>query len=191
VNSITALNVAFTENFDSMGPATSSASSQMPPGFAWSTSGAWIEDNQGTNRAGGTTGADAMNGSSAGGRYNFGNGVTASATDRALGFLTSGSYPDPPSPLSYIVRITNNTGSAIGSLAISFDYEKYRSGTRAFNWTFFHGATVTPGISATAGDQSYAADTNTTTVPNPPTSISKSFTLTGLTADVRERERAQ
>lgn len=175
VNSITALGVAFTENFDSMGTVVNA---QIPPGFAWANDPpAWIEDNQVINLAAGTTGTGVLTGSSGGGRYNFASGVTATATDRALGILNSGSFA---SPHSYTVRITNNTGFTINSLAIAFDYEKYRSGTRQFDWTFFHGSTTNPATAATAGDQSYAADANNTTVFNPPTSISKSFTLSGL-----------
>jgi hypothetical protein len=37
-------------------------------------------------------------------------------------------------------------------LNISFDYEKYRAGTRAWNLTFFHGNTVNPTIAETTGD---------------------------------------
>lgn len=169
---ITSNGTAYTENFDGMG---SSATATLPTGFRSGTD--WNSGATATTLAAGTTGSGALTGSSSGGIYNFGNGVNASATDRSLGFLNTGSFT---SPRSIILKITNNTGGTIGSLSIAFDYEKYRSGSRAWDWTFFHGNTITPSISATAGDQSYAADAGNTTINNPPTTISKSFTLTGL-----------
>ena len=175
--SITSTGTAFTQNFDGM---ASSSTATLPTGFRVNGNNAapnWSTGTTATTVAAGSTGAGVITSGSAGGTYNFANGITASATDRCLGFLTSGSYLSAD---AIILRITNNTGSAIASLDISFDYEKYRSGTRAFNWTFFHGSASNPTTSAAAGDQSYAADANNTTVSNPPSSISKSFTISGL-----------
>jgi hypothetical protein len=171
--SITSTGTPFVQNFDGMG---TSAGATLPAGFKIGTD--WSTGTTATTAAYGTTGAGVVTSSSGGAVVNWANGITGSATDRALGFLNSGSFT---SPRSIILKITNNTGSTIGSLNISFDYEKYRSGSRQFDWTFFHGNTATPSTSNTNGDQSYAADANNTTVSNPPTTISKSFTLTGLT----------
>jgi hypothetical protein len=79
-----------------------------------------------------------------------------------------------------MLAITNNTGSTITSLTIKFDYEKYRSGSKEWDWTFFHGSNSSPATSAPAGDQAYPADSNNTVVNNPPATTSKSFTITGL-----------
>ena len=174
--SITATGTAYTQNFDGMG---SSSTATLPTGFRVNGNGAtpsWNTGTTATTVAAGTSGTGALTSSSGGGTYNFANGVTASSTDRALGFLTSGSYA---SPNSIILRITNNTGVAISNLNISFDYEKYRAGTRAWNLTFFHGNSVNPTISETTGDHSYAVD-GANAVVNPPTSINKSISLTGL-----------
>jgi hypothetical protein len=115
---------------------------------------------------------------SAGGVINWANGVTASSTDRSLGFLTTGSFT---SPRTIVYAFTNNTGFTITSINLAWDYEKSRSGSRAFNWTFFHGSSATNvNTAATAGDQSYAADANNTVVSNPPLSVSKSFSITSL-----------
>lgn len=168
---ITSTGTPFTQNFDGMG---STATAALPTGFKIGTD--WSAGTTATTLAYGSTGTGAVTGSSGGGAINWANGVTASSTDRALGFLNSGGYT---SPRSIVLKITNNTGAGIGSLNISFDYEKYRTGTRAFDWTFFHGNTVTPATAATAGDQAYAADAANAVV-NPPTTIAKSFTLTGL-----------
>lgn len=79
------------------------------------------------------------------------------------------------------MQLQNNTGTIITDLSISFDYEKYRSGSRAFDLTFqvsTDGSSFGSGIAA--GNQSYTADAANTTVYNPPTTISKTVTLTGV-----------
>lgn len=174
VNSITSLGTAFTENFDSLDQGTNST---LPAGFRVNSTNDWTSGTTVVTVGYGTTGTGVVTGTSAGGTVNWGNGATGSATDRSLGFLTTGSFS---SPRSIILKFTNNTGSTISKLDIGFDYEKYRSGTRQFDWTFFHGSAVSPATSAVAGDQSYAADANNTVVSNPPTTISKSVSLSGL-----------
>ncbi|MBX2929635.1 MAG: HYR domain-containing protein [Saprospiraceae bacterium] len=165
---------AQTQNFDGMG---SSATATLPTGFRVSDGTMYSTGTTTTTQAAGTTGVGVLTGGSTGGTYNFANGVTASSTDRALGFLTSGSFT---SPRSIMLEIQNTTGSTITELAITFDYEKYRSGTRAFDWTFFSGTDGIAWTARTAGDQSYAADANNTTISNPPTTIGKTVTITGL-----------
>jgi hypothetical protein len=73
-----------------------------------------------------------------------------------------------------MMSYTNNTGYDISSFTASWDYEKYRSGTRAFDWTFFSSTDGTNWSAVTAGNQSYSADANNSTVSNPPSTISKS-----------------
>lgn len=170
--SITSTGTAFTENFDGMG---TSGTATLPSGFKIGTD--WSSGTTATTLAYGTTGTGAVTGTSSGGTINWANGITGSATDRSLGFLTSGSFS---SPRSVIYAFTNNTGATITSLTIAFDYEKSRSGSRAFGWTFFHGNTSTATVAATGGDQAYVADANNTTIYNPPTTTIKSFTVSGL-----------
>ena len=173
--SIATAGTAVTQNFDGMG---TSATATLPTGFRVNTTANWNTGTAATTVAAGTTGTGVLTGSSAGGTYNYANGVTASSTDRALGFLNTGGFS---SPRNIIYAFTNNTGVTVTSINISFDYEKYRSGSRAFDWTFFHGATATAvNTAATDGNQSYAADANNTTIFNPPTSIAKTVTITGL-----------
>jgi hypothetical protein len=152
-----------------------SATATLPTGFKIGTD--WSSGTTATTLAAGTTGTGVLTGSSGGGVYNFANGITASATDRALGFLNSGSFT---SSRSIVLAITNNTVSTITTLTISFDYEKYRSGTRAWGWTFFHGSATAPVTAATTGDQAYVADASNTVISNPPTTTSKTVTITGL-----------
>jgi subtilisin-like proprotein convertase family protein/endonuclease/exonuclease/phosphatase family metal-dependent hydrolase len=172
IDSITALDTTFSESFDAMG---SSATAALPAGFRIGTD--YATGTTATTQAAGTTGTGVLTGSITGGAYNFANGVTATATDRALGFLTTGSYA---APRSIIAGIKNDTASAITSLTVGWDFEKYRSGARAFDWTFFHGPSSTAPTADTGGNQSYAADANTSTIFNPPGSTAKSVTLSGL-----------
>ncbi|OYU79721.1 MAG: hypothetical protein CFE23_12510 [Flavobacterium sp. BFFFF1] len=160
-----------TQNFNSMG---TSGTASLPTGFKIGTD--YTSGTTATTQAYGTSGTGAVGASSSGAAVNWADGVTGSSTDRAVGFLNSGSFS---SPRSIIMEIQNNGASNITSLLVSFNYEKYRSGSRAFDWTFFHGATTAPATANTAGDQSYAADGGNTVV-NPATSVSKSFTLSGL-----------
>lgn len=172
--SITSVGSAFTENFDGMG---SLATATLPSGFRIASNAVYSTATTATTLAAGTTGTGALTGTSAGGAYNFANGVTASASDRAFGILNSSSYS---SPRTIMMQMTNNTGTTISSLSISFDYEKYRTGSRAFDWTFFHGSDGSTWTSNTNGDQSYAADANSTVINNPPTTINKAFVITGI-----------
>jgi len=172
---VTALNTAFSQNFDGMG---SSGTASLPTGFGLNTTRNFSTATTVTTLAYGTTGTGVVNGTSSGGAINWANGITATSTDRSLGFLTTGSFT---SPRTIVYAFTNNTGSLITGLNLGWDYEKSRSGSRAFDWTFFHGATATAiNTAAISGDQSYAADANNTVVSNPPLSISESFSLTGL-----------
>jgi hypothetical protein len=166
---------SISQNFDGMG---SSATATLPTGFRVNTTANFSTGTTATTQAAGTTGTGVLTGSSAGAIYNFANGITGSSTDRAVGFLTSGTFS---SPRSILFAFTNNTSGLIDNLTISWDFEKYRSGTRAFDWTFFHGANATSvSIAASAGNQSYAADANNTTIFNPPSATNRSVSLTGL-----------
>lgn len=174
--SVTTIDVAVTQNFT----IGTSATATLPTGWRMGTSSNstdWASLQTATGAAYGSTGTGAVTGSSGGNSVNWANGVTASSTERAIGFLSSNGYT---SPRSIAFRFTNNTGSTITSLDVAFDYEKYRSGSRAWDWTFFHGSGTDATTAVPAGNQSYSADANNTVISNPPTTISKSFTLAGL-----------
>jgi hypothetical protein len=163
-----AIQTLYSQDFNAMG---TSANASLPTGLAF-----------GTDWTTGTTATTASSFSSVttaptmGGLYNYGDGISTS-TDRALVILNSGSFV---SPRSIILKINNNTNAPISSLNVAFDYEKYRTGSRQFDWNFYHGSTSTPSISDASGNQSYAADAISGRTVNPPTSISKSFTISGL-----------
>ena len=154
-----------------------SGTATLPSGFRVNTSKTWSSGTTATTQAAGTSGTGALTGTSTGGTYNFANGVTASSTDRALGFLSSSSFS---SPRSIIIQCVNSTGSTIDALNIAFDYEKYRAGTRAWSMSLFFSTDGFTWLPAYSGDQSYSAD-GANAVVNPPTTISKSVnSATGL-----------
>ena len=166
----------YVQTFDGLG---TSATATVPTGFKMGSSTDWVNAGNvtATGAAAGTSGTGVVTSSSTGNYYNWANGITASSLDRSIGVLNTGSFT---SPRSIMLAFTNNTGGSITSINLAWNYEKYRSGTRAFNWTFFHGSTSSSTTAATGGDQSYAADANNTTVSDPPTQTAKSVSLTGL-----------
>lgn len=141
---IPATGTTYTQNFNSMSGST------LPAGFTINGSGSV------------TRTASTLNGSSAGGSYRFDNG-----SDAAIGVLHSGSY----SGGGISLQLRNTSSDYISGFTITWNYEKYRSGTRAYNATFSGG---------TDGDQAYAADSSTGTQYFPPQQTPKSVTITGL-----------
>jgi hypothetical protein len=178
ITNFTLSGTSYTQNFDGM---TTSATSTLPTGWGFFAGGNPANPTTATTATtqdAGTTGTGAISSSSAGGNYLFVNGVLATGTDKAVGILNSGSFS---SPRAILFGFTNNTGSTITSLTLNWNYEKYRSGTRQWDWTT--GFSTNGGTSYTAtaaGGQTYLADANNTTVSNPPTQISKTLTINSL-----------
>jgi endonuclease G len=175
---ITSTGTPIVENFDTIG---SSATATLPSG--WRADSAtqttvYASAATTTTQSAGTTGTGALTGTSSGGTYNFANGVNASSTDRAVGFLTSGSYA---SPRNLFVQLTNATSSTLTSVTVTFDVEKYRSGSRAFNINFFSGTDGTNWTAQPDGNVAYAADTANTTIFNPPVATPKTVVISNLT----------
>ena len=164
------MHVPVTQNFDSLGTSGLSLS-VLNGATGWRVVGGASP----TFASGSSTLTQLGNGSfTAGGSYNFGGTGNG---DRAVGFLTSGSFT---SPQNLMVQLQNSTGGTIAALEIDFDYEKYRTGTRAFDWTFFGSVDGVNWTSYSAGDHSYVADVNSTTYGTPLSSTSKAITISGL-----------
>jgi hypothetical protein len=170
---IGAIQTLYSQNFNGLG---SSATATLPTGFVYGSN--WATGTTATTQA-----ATTLINNSSGGLYNFGD-VNAT-TDRAIGPLTVGTNGSAfNAPQSIILKITNNSGSPISSLNVSFDYEKYRTGSNQFFWSFFHGATSTANTVDSGGYQYYAADAINGNAVNPPITINKSFKISGLTIPV-------
>jgi autotransporter-associated beta strand protein len=151
----TILTSGYTQNFDSMG---TSGTATLPTGWKMTAAGA------GTTAGWSTVGnltavsAQASSGSpTSGGRYNWG----SSTTDRAAGFMTSGSYA---SPNGLLFGLTNTTTNTITGLTLAFDYERYRINTAAASATFFSSTDGSTWSAVTAGDSgSFATGTSSYT----------------------------
>lgn len=162
---------SYTQNFDGSGTV-------LPVGWGFGQGVPFSNTTVSATQTGGTTGAGILSGSSLGGAYYFTNGTVDVATDRSIGYLTSGSFSNNR---DIIFAFRNTTGRYVTSLALTFDYEKYRSGFSSRDWSFFASASdLSWGSALAGGAQSYAADANTTTVFDPPLSVTKNVTLNGL-----------
>jgi hypothetical protein len=165
---------AVVENFNTLG---TSATAALPSGWKMSAAGAGTTAGYST-AANVTVTTQAGSGSStSGGRYNWGDGATA--TDRAIGFMTSGSYA---SPSGIMAQYQNNTGGTISTLILTFDIERYRINTAAAQVTFFSSTDGTTWTSQTSGDSgafTTGASSYTLTAPSQ-TVVSKTVTITGL-----------
>ncbi|WP_460615617.1 PKD domain-containing protein [Hymenobacter seoulensis] len=164
-----------TENFDGMGTTVSAA----PVGFKFSADAAPTYGNASAY----TSPTQASNGNNftSGGTYNFGASTGTTFSDRAIGFVSSGSYL---SPRHILLEVKNSTGGAVQDVSVQFDIEKYRTGTRAYDWKFF---TSADGITWTLqedGSQSFAADLTSNTYffseANPPQSTPKTVKVAGV-----------
>lgn len=161
-----------TQNFDGIG-TTNTAS--LPANWkmtvagtatpTWDAAGNVTATNQAASSGTPTTGA----------RYNWGNGTTT--TDRAVGFMTSGSYGSPNSVMAHYI---NNTGGFITDLAISFDIERYRINTAAAAVTFFTSTDGSTWTAQSAGDSGAFSTGSSAYNFTTGTVVSKSFSLTGL-----------
>lgn len=162
---------AVTETFDGMNGGTA-----LPANWKMSAAGVTANWTTGTN----VTAANAAacgTAPTAGARYNW--GVSAACTDRAIGFMTSGTYASPNTILSHY---QNTSGSNIADITITFDVERYRINTTAFSLTFFTSTDGTTWTSQTAGDVAagvFATGASAYTFATPQT-VSKTVTLTGF-----------
>lgn len=115
----------YTQNFDSIG---STATATLPTDFKLDrlTGARVVGTYSAATTATTATGGTNLSSSAGNGAYNF--GATASSTDRAIGFLSSGSATQSG---NLYAQLVNNTGGTLSGLRISYDVEKYRNGTNA------------------------------------------------------------
>jgi hypothetical protein len=113
---LTAIGTPATENFDTLSnTAGSTTNTTLPTGWYITESGGGARDNEQY--------AVDTGGSGTGDIYSYG---AAASTDRALGALRSGTLI----PL-YGAKLTNNTGTTITSLDVTYTGEEWRLGTAA------------------------------------------------------------
>ncbi|GEM_PF-3893574 len=169
---------AYTENFNGLG---NNSVTSLPSGWKFGSGAAPTYANvtnyTSTTEAAGTTGGAVLTQTSTGGTYNFANGANASSTDRAIGFLASAGYSGQRHIMLQLINTSCNT---ISQLDVSFAFEKYRNGTNIYDWNFYGSTNGSTWTALTLGDQNYPADGDNITVYNPPTSTTKSVSITGL-----------
>jgi hypothetical protein len=114
--SIATLGVPITQNFDTL------ASSGSPAWTDNSTISGWYAQFGGGSSP--TTYTAGTGSSATGALYSFGVAGANPVTDRALGGVSSGSTLT----IQYAIQLTNNTGTAITSVDVSFVGEQWRNG---------------------------------------------------------------
>ena len=137
-----------TQNFDGMGSSTTAT---IPSN--WKVTAAGSGSSASWNTSGNLTAVtvQASSGSpTGGGRYNWG----SSASERSLGFMTSGSYV---SPNGIMVFYSNSGTSNINSLTLSYDLERYRINSAAASVSFFFSTDGSTWTSVSNGDISTTA----------------------------------
>lgn len=170
---------SYSQNFDGIGTATTAT---LPTD--------WRVSKDGTVRTVGSYAAattatelvagNSMSSSAANGIYNYGAGVANSAADRAVGWISSGMATRSG---NLYVRFTNTTGSAIQSLNIAYDVEKYRGGSNAagFSIQLYYstdGATWTSaGPSFLTNFGADAANTGFASAPGTTTAVAGTLTF--------------
>jgi hypothetical protein len=160
-----------TENFNTLG---NSATASLPAHWKMSVAGISSPTyTLGTNVSAVSQAANSGT-PATGGRYNWGNGTTT--TDRAIGFMTSGSYSTPN---SIMAAYQNASGMQINDLTISFDYERYRINTAACNIQFFTSTDGTTWTARTTGDNTFSTGASAYDF-NGGTVASKTVTINGV-----------
>ena len=160
------------ENFDAIG---TTATASLPAGWVMSAAGVSAPVYAASTNLTAVTQQASSGSPSTGARYNWGNGTTTS--DRAIGFMTSGSYA---SPNSIMVGYVNNTGGTIGSVTVTFDCERYRINTAAAQVNFYYSTDGSTWTAATTGDSGAFSTGASAYNFTSGTVVSKSVPLTGL-----------
>jgi hypothetical protein len=165
-----------TQNFDG---TVSGPTVNLPPNWKISAEGTssptWSAGSNFTS----TNNSSNSGSPSSGGRYNWGNGTTT--TDRAIGFMTSGTYNSPNSIMAFY---NNTSGVQINDLTISFDYERYRINSAACAITFFTSTNGSTWTARTAGDSGTFSTGSSSYTFTSGTVVSRNFTLTGINIPV-------
>lgn len=126
------VNTAVTQNFDTIG---TSATATLPTDFradkqtTAQTVGSYASAVTATEqRAGNNMSSTATNGI-----YNYAAGDPTTATERAVGFISSSSATKSG---NLYAKYTNSTGAPLSALRISYDVERYRNGSNSTGFRF-------------------------------------------------------
>jgi len=165
---------SYSQNFDGIGSA---ATASLPAGWLMTAAADTTVNWADVTNVSATTQQASAGTPNTGGRYNWGNGTTT--TDRAIGFMTSGSYA---SPNSILFGFTNANSDTITDLTFAFDYERYRINSAAAAITFFTSIDGSTWTALTSGDSgAFSTGTNAYNFSTGTTVNKSGVTLSGLT----------
>ncbi len=122
-----AITPPYTQDFDGIGTITSAnlpSNWRVDKNTTVRTLGAWAAAGTTTERIAG----DYMPTNAGNGIYNYGAGNATTAPDRAVGWISSSSGTKSG---NLYLRLNNNTGTELKSIAVSYDVEKYRNGSNS------------------------------------------------------------
>lgn len=166
------LNTIVTETFNGIG---NTATASLPANWKMSSAGTGATSGWTTGTNVTTTTIAANSGTPAtGGRYNW---ATTANTDRAVGFLTTGSYATPNAVMAHY---RNTTGSTVNTITVSFAVERYVVNTGTFSLSFSHstdGNTWTPQSSGDMSNSDFPSSASATFFSAPKT-VSRTVTIT-------------
>ncbi|MFZ4400804.1 MAG: lamin tail domain-containing protein [Bacteroidales bacterium] len=148
------------QDFNSIG---TSATATLPTG--WKVDKQTVVRTLGTYTAAvsatGVLGGNDMSTSAGNGIYNFGAGIAASATDRAVGGISSGTASKTVNIYAYLT----NSGAIITDFTISYAVEKYRKGSNSSGFSIQMYYSTDGAVWTSAGSNfltSFAADADNT-----------------------------
>lgn len=128
-NAVEITGTSYIQTFNDIG---TTATASLPAGWKMSPAGTASPTYLAAGNFAAVTQAASSGSPSAGGRYNWGN--ETGTGDRAIGFMTSGSYNRPN---SIMVEFQNSTGTTLTSLTVAFDLERYRAHLNALTNKFY------------------------------------------------------
>ena len=170
--------VAVTQNFDGIGTV---ANASLPADFRVDkpTTVRTVGTFSSALTATGLLGGPNLSSTASNGIYNFGAGTTTTGPDRAVGFLSSGTATQSG---NLYAQFMNSTGAPLTGLKITYDIEKYRTGSNpaGFCIQLYYSSDGTVWTSAGTGFlTTFAADagTNTGYSPAPGPTVTVNGTL--------------
>jgi endonuclease I len=164
--------LTYSQNYDSLG---TTAAATLPYGWkvakntaVLQTIGSYASSNAVSTTA--NIAGNSMSNSATNGIYNFGAGVSSTATDRALGGISSSSASKN---VNMFLALKNNGSSGLKGFTISYKVEKYRAGSNSAGFTvqLFYSTTgdsaswVSAGTSFKSSFTADASNTGYTTAP--------------------------
>ncbi|WP_410220598.1 T9SS type A sorting domain-containing protein [Pedobacter sp.] len=164
--------VAYTEDFNSLGTL---GTTNLPTNWKMTAAGVSTVSYTDVNNLTQVNIAASSGSPTTGGRYNWG----SSASERSIGFMTSGGYANPNSIMTAFV---NKAATALNKVTISFNIKRYRTNVSNASVQFYYSLDGTTWVAVSSGEvltTELPTGANTYSFASPLT-VSKSFSITSL-----------